>query len=149
MSLVEEALHRGFFDGAIHAFDLPIGPWVVRFGKAVFYSVDSAGKVEWMTEEASGWTLTILRKIGELDFVVGEHSVDTVRNGFYECFKKICGRTHICFFDELDDRELRGPVDGHEEIEFALGGPHLRQVDVDEARCSEDRVSWGIVACKA
>jgi hypothetical protein len=53
------------------------------------------------------------------------------------------------FFYELDDRELRGPVDGHEEMEFALGGPHLRQVDVDEARCSEDRVSWGIVACKA
>jgi hypothetical protein len=51
------------------------------------------------------------------------------------------------FFDELDDRELRGPVDGHEEIEFALGGAHLRQVDVDEAdRIAVELLPSGLVA---
>jgi hypothetical protein len=41
--------------------------------------------------------------------------------------------SHVGLFDEFDDGELRGPVDGHEQIEFALGRSYLSQVDMKEA----------------
>ena len=55
---------------------------------------------------------TVLRQIGELDSVVGEHGVDAIRNGH---------------------SELRGPVDGHEEVELAFGRSHFGQIDMEEA----------------
>lgn len=38
---------------------------------------------------------------------------------------------------QLDEDRLRGPVDGDQEIELALGGLHLGDVDMEEA----DRIS--------
>ncbi len=75
--VVEEAFDGGFLDGSVHAFDLTIGPGMVRLGEAVFDSVDMAGPIEGMAAEAGGWPLAILRKVGELDAIVGEHGVDT------------------------------------------------------------------------
>jgi len=68
--VVEEAFDSGFLDGSVHPFDLTIGPGMVRLGEAVFDSVDMAGPIEGMAAEAGGWTLAILRKVGELDSVV-------------------------------------------------------------------------------
>lgn len=34
MSFVEEALHGGFVDSAVHPFDLSVGPGMVRLGEA-------------------------------------------------------------------------------------------------------------------
>jgi len=39
-----------------------------------------------------GWPLPVLRQIGELGAVVGEHGVDAMRNRFEESR----GRSHIC-----------------------------------------------------
>jgi hypothetical protein len=57
---------------------------------------------------------------------------------------------------QLDEGELRGPVNGDQEIELALSGLHLGDVDSDAValeaamqRCSDDRVRFGIVTCKA
>ena len=133
VGVVEEAFDGGLLDGSVHAFDLTIGPGMVRLSEAVFDSVDMAGPIEGMAAEAGGRTLAILRKVGELDSVVGEHGVDAVWNGFDECFKEGRGSSHICFFDQFDYGELRSSVDGHEEVELALSGPHLGQVDVEEA----------------
>ena len=88
VGVVEEAFDGGFLDGSVHSFDLTIGPGVVRLGEAVFDSVDMAGSIEGMAAEAGGRSQAILRKIGELDSVVGEHGVDAVRNGFDECFEE-------------------------------------------------------------
>ena len=57
------------------------------------------------------------------------------------------GSSHICFFDQFDYGELRSSVDGHEEVELALGGPHLGQVDVEEAdRIAVELLPPGLVA---
>src|ERR1700732_1736303 len=63
--VVEEALPRGFLDGAVHPFDLSVGPGMVRLGEPVLDSVDMAGTVEGMAAEACGWPLAILRQVGE------------------------------------------------------------------------------------
>ncbi len=43
---------------------------------------------------------------------------------------------------DLDEGELRGAVDGHQKIELALLGAHLRDIDVEVA----DRVRLELLA---
>ena len=116
-----------------------------------------------------------LRAIGELDAVVGQHGVDLVGNGRDQA-QEGCGRDPVAF-SSVREGELRGPVDGDEQIEFALLGPDLGDVDVEEAdriglnfclaglspstsgsrqmpwrcrqRCKDERVRCGMVACSA
>jgi hypothetical protein len=57
---------------------------MVGLGEAVFYFVDVAGTIEGMAPEVCRGSLTILRRGGELDAVVGEYSMDAVRNAFDE-----------------------------------------------------------------
>ena len=59
--------------------------------------------------------------------------MDVVRNLFNERFQEGGSCPHICFFDEFDYSELRCSIDGHEQVEFAFGGSHLSQIDVEEA----------------
>ena len=74
------------------------------------------------------------RQVGELDAVVGQHGVDLVGHG---CDQGLAGSVTLsadaAFSMQLDEGELRGPVDGHEEIELALLGAHLGDVDVEVA----------------
>ena len=133
VGVVKVSLDGGVFDGSIHALDLPVGPGVVGPGQPVLDSLKVADSVEGMATEACGWTLAILRQIGELDAVVGEHGVDAVWNGFDERFEEGCGSSHVGFFDEFDHNELGGSVDGHKEVELALRGSYFGQVDVEEA----------------
>jgi hypothetical protein len=77
--------------------------------------------------------LAVLGQVGELDPVVGEYSVDAVWNGFNERFEEGSRSLHVGFFHEFDHSKLRGPVDGDEQVELAFCGPHLGQVDVEEA----------------
>jgi hypothetical protein len=106
----EEAFDGGFLDGSVHAFDLTIGPGMVRLGEAVFDSLDMAGPIEGMAAEAGGWPLAILRKVGELDSVVGEHGVDTVRNDCDECFQEGGSSSHISLFHQCDHSELGSSI---------------------------------------
>ena len=133
VGVVKVALDRGILDGSIHALDLSVGPGMVGFGKAVFDSVSVAEPVEGMAAPSGRSSSTVLRQVGELDTVVGEHGVDAVRNSFDERFKEGGRSPRVSLFHEFDDGELRGPVDGHEQIELAFGGSHLGQVDVEEA----------------
>ena len=48
--------------------------------------------------------------------------MDAIGNGLDECFEERCRSSHICPFDEFDHRELRGAVDGYEQVELAFGG---------------------------
>ncbi len=102
VGVVEVALDSGVFDRAVHAFDLSICPGMVWFGEPVFDSMDAADAIEGVSSEARSWALAVLRQVGELDSVVGEHSVDAVRNSFNERFEEGGGSPHICFFHEFD-----------------------------------------------
>jgi hypothetical protein len=116
-------------------------------GQSVFDSMKKTEPVEGMATEAGSWTLAVLRQIGELDAVVGEHGVDAVRNGFDERVEEGYCSSHVCFFHEFDDGQLRSPIDGDEQVELAFGGPHLGQVDVEEAdRIGVELLSPGRVA---
>jgi hypothetical protein len=90
-----------------------------------------------VTAEASCWPSAVLRQVGELDAVVGEHGVDAVRDGRNQSFQKGRGGSHVSPLDQLHECELRGAVDSHKEIEPALRGTHLSQIDVEIA----DRVA--------
>src|ERR1700679_2924561 len=81
MGVVEVSLHRSVLDGSIHAFDLPVCPWMVGLGEAVFDSMNEAEPVEGVSAEACGWPLAVLRQVGELDTVIGEHGMDVIGNG--------------------------------------------------------------------
>ena len=69
--------------------------------------------------------------------IVGEHDVEGVGNGRDEVTQELGGGHFPGFLDQLSEGELRGPVDGHEEVELALGGAQLGDVDVEVA----DRVA--------
>jgi hypothetical protein len=79
VGVVELSLDGGVLDGSVHALDLPVGPGVVGPGQSVFDSMKKTEPVEGMATEAGSWTLAVLRQIGELDAVVGEHGVDALR----------------------------------------------------------------------
>lgn len=51
MSIVMIGSHGGFLDGAIHAFDLAIGPGMIGFGQAMIDIMASAGRFKGMSPE--------------------------------------------------------------------------------------------------
>ena len=80
----------------------------------------------------------IASTVCELNAVVGQHGMNGVRHGFDQVAKELC-RNHLggCWM-EFGEGKLRGPVDGHEEIEFALSRLYLCDVDMEIA----DRVAF-------
>jgi hypothetical protein len=71
------------------------------------------------------------------DNVVSEDRVDAIGDGLEQVFEELpCGLA-ICLVHELGDCEFAGPVNTHEEVEFALRRLNLGDVDMKEA----DRVS--------
>ena len=65
--------------------------------------------------------------------VVGKDRVDLVRDGLNERTQEVCGVAPGDSLAEFDKGELRGTVDGDKEIELALGGSNLRDVDMEIA----------------
>ena len=61
------------------------------------------------------------------------HSLDFVWHGGNESFEKVCRDGPGGFFVQLGEGELRGAVDGHEEVELAFFGSHLGNIDVEIA----------------
>jgi len=56
--------------------------------------------------------------------------------------KKRPGHAPIGLLDQLRDGELAGPVDGHEEIEFPLGGVHLGNVPSRQIAAQSPTGRW-------
>ena len=67
----------------------------------------------------------------ELKPVVGEDCVNAVGHAFDEPSKEVRRDPACRPFVELREGELADPVDGHEQIQLALFGPDLREIDVD------------------
>src|SRR3546814_5241451 len=74
MAVVMVALDRCFLDGAVHSFDLAIGPGVLHLGQAMLDAMLVADPVEDMVEG-----VFVMRHIGELDAIIGQHGVDRDR----------------------------------------------------------------------
>src|SRR5579871_275159 len=85
VAVIVEAVNGGLFDGAIHAFDLSVGPRVIGFGQAMIDSMPKANPVKRVPTETSGWSRAILGQISKLDSVVGQHGMDPIGNGCYQC----------------------------------------------------------------
>ena len=68
--------------------------------------------------------------ISEVGSVVGEDRVDLVRDGLDQPTQEICGVAPRDRLAEFDKGELRGSVDGDEEVELALRGSNLGDVDM-------------------
>jgi hypothetical protein len=59
------------------------------------------------------------------------------------------GGSHVGTLDQLREGELRGAIDGHEEVQLALGGAHLGQIDVEVAdRIDSARTSSCLACCR-
>ena len=68
---------------------------------------------------------------GEVRAVVGEHGVDRVGHGFDQGAEKVSGHASCRFLVRLDEGELGDPIDGNQEVEPALGGLNLGNVDME------------------
>ena len=137
VAVVVVAFDGCFLDRPVHPFDLAVGPRMVRLGQPMLDAMALAGPIEGMATQHRSWPFAVLREVGELDAVVGEHRVDEVGHGVDQGVEEGCCRLGVGAFDELHEGELRGPVDGNEEVELAFGGSHFGDVDVEVA----DRVA--------
>jgi hypothetical protein len=79
--------------------------------------------------------------VGEVGPVVGEDGMDPVGDGLDQVAQEVCGRLARHLFVQLDEGELRGPVDGDDEMELSLSGSSLGDVDMEVAVPSTDIIS--------
>ncbi len=70
-----------FFERAVHALDLAVGPWVVGLGQPMLNPVFPADAIEHVDAVLRGRSIAVLRHVAELDSVIGEHGVDFVGHG--------------------------------------------------------------------
>jgi hypothetical protein len=59
--------------------------------------------------------------------------MDLVRHGLDEGAQEVCGGVRRRFVVQFGEDELAGALDGDGEVEFALGGVQLGDVDMEEA----------------
>jgi len=150
VGFVEVAFDGRILDGAVHPLDLTIGPRMLGLGQAMIDIVEGAGMFEGMREERLslgahvldlGWGPGLAGGIGEVGSVVGEDGMDPVGDGLDEAAQEVGGDATRHFFMQFDEGELRGSVDRDYEIELALRGSDLGDVNMEIA----DRVSLELV----
>ncbi len=79
------------------------------------------------------WAPGLAAGIGKVNSVVGEHRVDFIGNSLDQREEKVSGDSCRGSLMQFDESEFRRAVDRHEHIEFALGGAHLGDVDMEIA----------------
>ena len=122
------ALDGGFLDCPVHPLNLAIGPGVLDLGQSVIDSMLVANSVEDVVEG-----VFVVRHVGELDAVIGQHRVDGIGHRRDQVAQELGGDHLAGLLMQFDKRELAGPVDGHEQAQLALGGLHLGDIDVELA----------------
>ena len=105
----------------------------VVLGASVFEGVrpDGFSGVESCLDVRRGRTRIAWRS--EVGPVIGEDGVDLVGDGGDQPAQEVPGRAARHLLMQLDESELRGSIDGDEEIELALGGSNLGDVDMEIA----------------
>lgn len=142
MGVVMISANGGVLDGAVHAFDLAVGPRMIRFGEAVIDVVASAGVFKGMSAEdfpvlegetdVGGGRSGIARG-GEVSAVVGEDGVDAVRKGSDQLFEELRRRAAVGLGDESCKGEFGSAVDGDEKEELAFCGANFGEIDMEIA----------------
>src|SRR5579864_6102487 len=133
VGFVVVALDGRFLEGAVHPLDLPIGPGVVGFGQAVFDAACSTDLLEGVEAVAGDLAVADARQVGELEAVVGQHGVNPIRHPRDQVSQEACSGRPIGLLMQGNEGELGGAVDRHEEVELALLGTNLSNVDVEIA----------------
>jgi hypothetical protein len=133
VAVVVVAFDGGVLDGAVHAFNLTIGPGMVGLGESMLNAVLAAYLVETVDTETRGPAVTILREIDGLDAVVGEDRVEMVGNGLEQSFEERYRGWSISLSMQLDKHELGGSVDGYEQMKLTFLGANLGDIDVEVA----------------
>ena len=120
VGVVVEPPDGGVLDGAVHAFDVAIGPRMLWFGRSVIYVGEGTGVFESVSSEGLlardhladlDWGPGFALGIGEVDAVVGQHRMDLVGYRLDEGAQEVG-----CFDVQLSKGELVGAVDGDEEV---------------------------------
>jgi hypothetical protein len=75
----------------------------------------------------------MLDGIAELDAIVGEHRMDAIGDDLGQGLQEAGGGPDVGPLMQLDKGELAGSIDGHEQVELALLGPDLCDVDAKVA----------------
>ena len=73
--------------------------------------------------------------------------MDAIRHGLDHGVPEHDGALPVGCFRQARDDELRGPVDGHEQMELALASAELGEVDVEEP--DRERTKAGLQAARA
>ena len=124
--IVMESFDGRVLDGAVHAFDLAVGPRVFDLGEPV---VDLMFPADTVKDVLEGINVPIM--ICELDAIVGQNDVEPVRHGRDQVTQEGC----CCHFPGLmvqfHESELGGAVNGDEEIQLALSRLNLSNINVN------------------
>ena len=142
VGFVEVAFDGGVLEGAVHPFNLAVRPGMLGLCQPVIDIVEGAGIFEGMRVEEPpagdhlldlGWGPGFAGGIGEVGSVVGEDGGDLVGDGGDQAAQEVCSRFARHLLVQFDEGELRGPVDRDDEIELALSGSDLGEVDMEIA----------------
>ena len=106
MAFVVEAFDGRLLDRAVHPFDLSVGPRMVRLCEPVLDVVCLADHVE--AHLARPGSVPVSGLLGELDAVVGQDRVDSVRHRCQQVLEELPRRSSIGLVDQLGDREASG-----------------------------------------
>ena len=131
------ALDGRFLDRPVHAFDLAVRPWMLDLGQPVFDAIFPAAHIEHMRHVSCRRAVRIARWEGELDPIVGKNRVDLIGDSRDQSLEEGRGRGPSRLPDQLHEGELAGAIDCDVEVELALSGLELGDVDVEIA----DRIS--------
>ena len=106
MVVVVASLDGGILDGAVHAFDLAIGPRMVRLCQPVLDAMLAAEPVEQVHAELRCRTGAAAGRVAELDAVVGQHRVDVIRHGLDDSVQELRGALPVGRMRQTCDGEL-------------------------------------------
>src|SRR4029077_16291949 len=133
VTIVMVASDGRFLDRPVHALDLTVGPRVLDLGQPMFDPVLPAVYVEHMRHGSRRRAIRIAWREGELNAIVGENRVDLVRDSRNQGLEEDGGGRPPSLFHQLHEGEFAGAVDGDIEVELALSGLDLGDVDMEEA----------------
>ena len=88
---------------------------------------------EHMRDGAGCRTVGVARRKAELDAVISQDRVDRVGNGRDQSDEEARCRDPVGAPDQLHEGEFAGPINGDEQMELALGGLNLGDVDREKA----------------
>jgi diguanylate cyclase (GGDEF)-like protein len=135
------------FERPVHSLDLTVGPRMVGLGEAMIDVVLAADTIEHVQPVASGRAGSMLNAVTELDAIIGEDGVYPVGDSLYQRCEEVGCSLHIGGRVELGKGKPRCAIDRHEEVEFALAGANLGDIDVKVAdRVAFEGLSGGLVA---